>query len=247
MLRGKQTMLWDISKAGRQTKPVSIQKHRRLTAMGFRPGRNEFFTISSDGSVKRWNSATGQLLGPVFAKGVGSRQFAFSPDGLRIAFADNDQTVKVWDIAQGEMVFPPLRQRGAVRSIALTPDNRSILIGGLDGGIRLWDGATGEQLGPTLRHTAGIKSTAIRSDGRQILAASRLEFRAKLWRSPRPMSGKPELVRLQLEVDTGLELTDSGTARELSPKVWQQRQLRLRARTEASSGETESRNERDQL
>jgi WD40 repeat protein len=79
---------------------VKLKGHSgHVFCVAFSPDGRRVATGSRDGSVKLWNTATGQetftFKGP--RNDGGGRFLAFSPDGHRLASASGDLTVKIWD------------------------------------------------------------------------------------------------------------------------------------------------------
>src|ERR1039458_3090283 len=64
---------------------------------------------------------------------------AFSPDGRRLATANQNHDVTLWEVPSGRMLGS-LRGHGKeVLSVAFSPDGRSLASGGLDDTVMLWN------------------------------------------------------------------------------------------------------------
>jgi WD40 repeat protein len=99
-------------------------------------------TAGWDGTVRLWDTASGQerrrFPGPV----TGLEAVAFAADGRTLAAGGQDGTVRLWDARTGNEAGPPGRNDNAVRSLAFAPDGKTVVTSGGDG-IRLWEAATG--------------------------------------------------------------------------------------------------------
>ena len=77
--------------------------------MAFRPDGLRLVTSSADGTVRQWNSATGQEVLAPYDRHTGEVLTAkYSADGELIASGGTDRTVRVWRAAnrQDEGVAP---------------------------------------------------------------------------------------------------------------------------------------------
>ncbi|MEM1256243.1 MAG: hypothetical protein AAGI69_27720 [Cyanobacteria bacterium P01_H01_bin.21] len=138
---------------------------------------------SEDGTVRLWNTITGEPIGPPLQGHEGTvRSVAISRDGQRIVSGGSDDTVRLWDAATGEPIGSPLQgHEGTVRSVAISRDGQRIVSGSEDGTVRLWDAATGEPIGlPLQGHEGTVRSVAISRDGQRIVSGSE-DGTVRLW------------------------------------------------------------------
>jgi dipeptidyl aminopeptidase/acylaminoacyl peptidase len=140
--------------------------------------------------VKVWDAATGQELLSVQGHTSHASSVAFSPDGQRLASADERGTVKVCEAATGRELLAFKGQDGATWSVAFSPDGRRLASAGEDRTVRVWDIATGRELLTLVGHTLTVTSVAFRPDG-QGLASASADGTVKVWEATVPA---PELL-----------------------------------------------------
>jgi WD40 repeat protein/tRNA A-37 threonylcarbamoyl transferase component Bud32 len=167
--------------------------------------------LAEPGEVKVWDVADGRELLRVPGQAATRWEMAvnsvsFSPDGLRLAFADG-QTVRVYDTASRREPVAPGKHQGHVTSVAYSPDGRRLASGSIDGTAKVWDAVTGEEIF-AFYHAEGICNLAFSPDGRRLAAAAGNSI-VKVWDLA---AGKPPLI-LRGHTDTV-----SGVA--FSPDGW---------------------------
>jgi WD40 repeat protein len=194
--------------------------------VAFSPGGKLLASGSTDGTVQRWNAATGHPVGPPLT----GQQFvitqgpfitpddtiysvAFSPDGKTLASGSADGTVQRWNAATGHRDGPPMGgQHGhvfisghEVTSVAFSPGGKLLASGGADGSVRLWDVATSQQIGgPLTGHTGPVTSVAFSPDGKT-LASGSTDHTVRLWDAPYAAGVLPYLCALPTQSLTSAE------------------------------------------
>jgi len=136
----------------------------QVDALAFSPDGKFLVSGAWDGTVRRWDVATGRELARY--KMIGDDPHldavAVSPDGRTVAAGANDGGVQSWDVASSK----PLETlgRGQVMDLAYLPDGAT-LVEAADDVMRLWDAATGEERS-TIEASTLVHTLAASPDGR---------------------------------------------------------------------------------
>lgn len=95
------------------------------------------------GTIRVWNTLSGQLRGQLTNHTSNISGLVFSPDGQRLFSASRDETIRVWDVAKLTEVGR-LRSTGeGLLSLALLLDGKTLVTGGLIGSVCFWDPTMG--------------------------------------------------------------------------------------------------------
>jgi eukaryotic-like serine/threonine-protein kinase len=83
---------------------------------------------------------------------------AWSPDGNRLASADNNAAVQIWDTASGAYVLTYRGHTpGAAGAVAWSPDGQYVASGGSDATVQVWEASTGHKITTYTGHTGYTK------------------------------------------------------------------------------------------
>jgi DNA-binding beta-propeller fold protein YncE len=95
-----------------------------VTAVAFLPGGSAAVSASLDGTVQRWDTGTGRLLGKIEHKG-GVYDVAVSPDGKQVLSAGfRDRNARLWDVQTGRAVSVLGGHLAGVLGVAFAPNGQ---------------------------------------------------------------------------------------------------------------------------
>jgi WD40 repeat protein len=155
--------------------------------VAFAPGGARLATAGGDGTVRLWDTETGQeslvLKGHRFASGVAFAPafgVAFAPDGERLASGDGDGTVWLWDAKTGREVLGLKGHQGLVQTVAFAPSGEILASAGQDGAVRVWDAVSGREVRALQGHKGLVQGVAFAPDGAR-LASGGSDSTVRIW------------------------------------------------------------------
>jgi WD40 repeat protein len=144
------------------------------------PDERRFATFSSSwdaekkkhvGYAKVWDAVAGKPEGRLEGLPEAICAAAFSPDGNRLALADDGGVVDVWNAAARHQAFSIAAHAGPARTVAFSPDGTLLASGGDDRTVAIWDGGTGAKRRSLKGSQHGVTGLAFSANGRRLLAA----------------------------------------------------------------------------
>jgi WD40 repeat protein/nucleoside phosphorylase/uncharacterized protein YjbI with pentapeptide repeats len=137
-------------------------------------------SAADDGTVRLWDTISGECLSILCGHTDSVLDVAFSPDGARIVSASHDKTLRIWDASTEKCLS--IIDCGAVSNLSavFSPDGARIASASADGKIRLWDAVSGNCLSTLSGHTDRVLSVAFAPDGARI-ASSSGDCTLRLW------------------------------------------------------------------
>jgi WD40 repeat protein len=108
------------------------------TAVSFSPGGNRL-AIDGGTTVYVHDTASRELVAKFKVNPCDIPRLAWSPDGQRLARADNSTAVRVYDPGTGRQVSALGSKRGRQVCVAFAPDGLTFAAGTWDGPVRVWD------------------------------------------------------------------------------------------------------------
>ena len=95
--------------------------------------------VGSPDTIKVWRVKDGQEVLAIPAGDTGERpQFAFSPDGTRLAVPSRWNSVKVWDLASGKEIFNFGGHTNGVVHVSFDPSGLMVASASKDGTVKVW-------------------------------------------------------------------------------------------------------------
>jgi len=173
--------IWDVASGTSRELPGG--KYEEIYSVAISPDEKRLVSTGddTDGRVKVWNVADGQMLYAIkFADTVASA--TFSPDGRTLAVATGKEGITLHDASDGRRIgsFTGTSKGGlnSVLRLAMTANGRTLAGARLHGGVELWD-----LVNSTMRvygkNESGFTSVALTADGRLLAAGT--EGKILLW------------------------------------------------------------------
>jgi WD40 repeat protein len=172
----KTLYLWNVA-SGELARLIRTEP---VYAIAFSPGGKTFASAGADGSLRLWDTATGESV----RRFEGHRDLvlsvAFSHDGRTLVSGGMDHTVRLWDVASGREIRQLTGPREAVTAVSFSPDCKMVVAGGRDQRVRLWDANTGRELHHDADPEGIVWAVAVSPDGKT-LASGGQDHVIRLW------------------------------------------------------------------
>lgn len=104
-------------------------------------------SASFDGTIRLWDTTTGQIVKELPIKKMPLCAVSFSPDGQYIAYAyavNEDSSIYIWNINSNCLQCVLKGHESVTRSISFSHDGSSLVTASNDGTVRIWDISKGK-------------------------------------------------------------------------------------------------------
>ena len=168
-----------------RTQQVGKLPHGIARSVAFSPNGQLLASGASDGSVRLWNTRTGEST-VLLASGTqerGSMSVAFSNDGVHLIAGGHGENVnlKVWDVTNSDLQ-ETFAEASAVMAVAMNPTRPILASGGVGDRYRihLRDMTSGKILAELDGHEDQIRSLAFSPDGKLLVSGSQ-DKTVRIW------------------------------------------------------------------
>jgi WD40 repeat protein len=159
--------------------PIIFTDANALRSAAFSPDGSRIVTASANGTLRIWDTASGQLL--FTSSGLLTLNAAmFSPDGKHIVTASSDSKARIWDTEAGQLLVTFSGHSSHFTAAAFSPDGKRIVTASWDHTARIWDAKSGGLVTTLPGHTGKVRSAAFSTDGKRIVTASD-DDTARIW------------------------------------------------------------------
>ncbi len=100
---------------------------RAIHSVVFASDNLRALTAGMDGTVKIWNTTTGQVMKQFGGHQGGALSARFTLDESHVVSGGHDRSVRVWDVESGKEVARRDNFSGSVWAVAVTPDGQHVL------------------------------------------------------------------------------------------------------------------------
>jgi WD40 repeat protein/predicted Ser/Thr protein kinase len=119
---------------------ATLRGHTKaVCSVAFSPDGRQLVTTSLDGTVRTWDTTTGQELRTLGRHTGEAFTAVFSPDGSRIASGGRDRSMRLWDTTTGDELIRLSGHTSYIYGLAFSPDGQTLASGSGDCTVRLWD------------------------------------------------------------------------------------------------------------
>lgn len=157
-----------------------------VVSASYSPDGTLLATGCADGSIKIWDTATGEVKYTLRGHKKPVKALAFAPVGALLASGNDDRLVKLWDPIHGvELATLQKGYKGGIESLAFSPDAALLVTAGGHGKnvpeIRLWD-VVGRQEVAVIQneHTNHATAVVFAPDGKSFATGGK-DGAVKVW------------------------------------------------------------------
>jgi WD40 repeat protein len=185
--------------------PLLTVNHTSVVAhLDFSPDSRSFATAVADGTVRWWETATGNPIAQFRGHTGAVSGVAFSPDSRTLVSGGRDTTIRLWDTQSGRAKRAassdltdrwrqesPTDQAGSldrfeffpvghyVNTLSFSPDNRLLAVGGKKKNgamesLAVWDVQLGKPLPHIKSEAMVVRTLGFASNGRQLVVDTRI-------------------------------------------------------------------------
>ena len=171
---------WDYLHGRTRREAFALRGHEgAVYSVAFSTDGTTLASAGQDGTIRLWNSTTGETVAVLRGASGGIYSVSFDPIRPRLAAGGEDGSVRVWDLPNRQPLFEH-KGEGDVTSIAYSPDGKSLAIGRANKTAAILAADNGDSVGTLLGHAEAITSVAFSPDS-TLLATASYDKTVHLW------------------------------------------------------------------
>ena len=198
---------------------VRLRGHNRAVySIAFSHDAKHLASGGHDGTVRLWETGTGQEATVYRGHQEQVRSVAFSPDQHTLASGGFDHLIRFWNLAAPHEQTIEMNARGPLPAAAATPDCHALVTADRNGLLKVWL-RNGDELAPECSYilrgapTTGVSAIAINPAGDRVAAASMNKDEASIYVWQLPPQGK---VKAPIEVKSPRAFKTKGEVHALA-------------------------------
>ena len=163
--------LWDVE-TGELLNNLVVETNDNVNNMAFSPDGKTLASPLNNGTIRLWNTQTGELSRILIGHTYHVSCVAFSPDGKMLASGSDDGTLRLWDAETGKLRNTRTGYTNAVVNVSFSPDGNTIASATDDDTVGLWSAQTGVRRHTfKVARTHSIESLSFSPDGNTLVGA----------------------------------------------------------------------------
>ncbi|ORY81873.1 WD domain-containing protein [Protomyces lactucae-debilis] len=179
----ERVIVWDVKKGEKLMSWIDPDCKAEVTQMAQSPADQDIFAVGySDGSIRLWTMASGQLIVTLNGHRSAITSLAFDLDGMRLASGSRDTNIVLWDVIAEVGITRLKGHRDQITALLfLEVDGASHLLStSKDAFLKLWDLTTSHAVETHTAHRGETWALAQSPDG-STLATAGQDGELKLW------------------------------------------------------------------
>ncbi|MBE9040495.1 serine/threonine protein kinase [Oscillatoriales cyanobacterium LEGE 11467] len=149
----------------------TLKQEGEVKSVAVSPNGNTLAS-GSYGSIRLWNSDSGDDPKILAAHNNWIGALAIDPDSQILASGSTDRSIRLWNLDSGVRRLTLAGHNAAVNDLAFSRDGKMLASGSEDKTIRLWNVASGVRLLTLSGHTEAVNAVEIAPDRRVLVSAS---------------------------------------------------------------------------